>query len=292
VSSLTHQLQATTTSSNTETPRLSSSVSTDDGLTRRSQPITPRSTVSTTSLGNDYLHHQDPNRRLIASKPRAPDPAPVKTAVPNPLSVLTQPKTAPLPPWKDLSPEAGFVPVSIPPTFFRFLSLPVEVRKRIYAYSVYNGGHGLLIARDLRAYHQAPITRVNRQIRRESLPLVYTENAFDAKNRELIKSGPAFARHIGDDRLRLVRNWAWFTAKRYLYINIQEDGTRSYIYDNPKGNDEIGAVALERATEVMKYLEAPDSLFGLTPEQVTKVTEIVLRITPKAKPKVEEKATQ
>jgi len=283
-------MQATTTSGNTETPRLSSSVSTDDGLTRRSQPITPRSTVS--SLGNDYLHHHDSNRRLIASKSRAPDPAPVKAAVPSPLSVLTQPKTAPLPLWKELAPEAGFVPVSIPPTFFRFLSLPVEIRQRIYAYSVYNGGHGLLIARDLRAYHQAPITRVNRQIRRESLPFVYTENAFDAKNRELIKSGPAFARHIGNDRLSLIRNWIWFTAKRYLYINIQEDGTRSFVYDNPKGNEEIGAVAFDRATEVMRYLKTPDSSFGLTAEQVTKVTEIVLRITPKAKPKVEEKATQ
>lgn len=291
---MTDKRQATSTSGNTTTLHLSSSVSTEDINTRHSQPATPGSTVSATSLAENALRRLESDRKLIASKPHAPDPTPVKTAAAGPLSGPTQTKFVPPTPWRDLRPEAGFVPVSIPPTFFRFLSLPTEVRKRIYAYTVYNGSHGLLISRDIRAYHQAPITRVNRQIRRESVLLVYTENAFDAKNRELIKAGPAFARHIGDARLGLVRDWAWFTAKRHLYISILEDGRRNITYQGPNGNEEINAIALERATEVYHHLKKDGSSFGFTADQVTKITEIVLRITPKTKPKTEEKekATQ
>ena len=252
--------------------------------------MTPSSTVSAAAaLAEDVLRRLESDRKLPASKPRAPDPTPVKAAAAGPVSVPTQSKSAPPPPWRDLRPEAGFVPVSVPPTFFRFLSLPVEIRKRIYAYTVYNGSHGLLISRDIRAYHQAPITRVNRQIRSESILMVYRENAFDAKNRELIKAGPAFARHIGDARLRLVRDWAWFTAKRHLYISIQDGGNRKITYEGPKGNDEINAIAYERATEVYNHIRKDGSSFGFTADQVTKITEIVLRITPKAKPKADEK---
>lgn len=287
---MTDKRQATTTSGNTDTPRLASSVSTEDINIRHSQPVTPRSTISATSLAQDGLRRLESARKLIASKPRAPDPIPVKAAAAaGPPSAPTQSKLFSPPPWRDLRPEAGFVYVNIPLTFFRFMSLPVEIRKRIYAYTVYNGSHGLLISRDIRAYHQAPITRVNRQIRSESLQLVYTENAFDAKNRELIKSGPAFARHIGDHRLGLVRDWAWFTAKRHLYIHILKDGQREITYQGPHGNEEINAIAFERATEVYNLLKKDGSFFGFTANQLTKITEIVLRITPKAKPKAEEK---
>jgi hypothetical protein len=219
----------------------------------------------------------------------APTPAEVAATA---LSVLTQPKFASPLPWKDIPVEKSFVPVTIPPTFSHFLYLPIEIRKRIYAYLVHNGHHGLHITKDLRAYHQAPITRVNRQIRSESIIMVYTENAFDAKNRELVKSGPSFARHIGDARLRLVRNWKWFTAKRHLAIEFIGGTNYNITYEGPENHAEITAVAFERATEVFNYLKTQGSFSGFSVNEVAKITEIVLRITQKAKPKEETKAAQ
>jgi hypothetical protein len=219
----------------------------------------------------------------------APTPAEVAATA---LSVLTQPKFAPPLPWKDIPVDKSFVPVTIPLTFFHFLYLPIEIRKRIYAYLVHNGHHGLHITKDLRAYHQAPITRVNRQIRSESIIMVYTENAFDAKNRELVKSGPSFARHIGDARLRLVRNWKWFTAKRHLAIEFIGGTNYNITYEGPDNHSEITAVAFERATEVFNYLKTQGSFSGFSVNEVAKITGIVLRITQKAKPKEETKAAQ
>ena len=206
--------------------------------------------------------------------------------------MLTQPKSAPPRPWRELPVEDGFVPVTIPPTFSHFLYLPVEIRKRIYAYLVHNGEYGLLMPKDMRAYHQAPITRVNRQIRSESIVMVYTLNAYDAKNRELIKFGPTFTRNVGDTKLRLVRDYTWFTAKRHLHINFTGGNRYQITYKSPENNEEINAVAYERATEVYTYLKTQGSFSGLSVDQVAKINEIVLRITPKAKPKSEQKATQ
>lgn len=212
------------------------------------------------------------------------------------LSVLTQPKSAPKRPWGDLPVEKGFVPVRIPPTFSRFLSLPTEIRQQIYVYLVHNGAHGLLIPKDLKAYHQAPITRVNRQIRSESVELVYTENAYNAKTRELIKFGPSFTLLVGGARLKLIRNFAWFTAKRHLYIKFAPcaNGYQYQItYDGPKGNDEVGAVAQERAYEVWEYLKKQEGrVDGLTAEHLRKIDDIVLRITPRTKTKVDAESTQ
>jgi hypothetical protein len=237
------------------------------------------------------MHHQDPHRKHNPSKPRVPAPTPNEPAAANPLAVLTQPKSvAPLP-FKELPVEDGFVPVIIPPIFTHFLYLPVEIRKRIYAYLVHNGEHGLLMPKDMRVYHQAPITRVNRQIRSESILMVYTNNALEAKNRESTKYSPIFARRIGDYRIGLVRDWSWFTAKRHLFVNLLDGGRYKITYRGPDGNDEIGAVAYERANEVYDYLKT-GSRSGLSVAQVAKITEIVLRITPKAKPKEEDKTTK
>jgi hypothetical protein len=285
---VTDQLQTTPSTGRTEPSYSPSPISTDHSLAQLSQLITPRSTASTVPLADHGLPNQDPYRKLISSKPHVPAPTPAEVAA-TALSVLTQPKFAPPLPWKDIPVEKGFVPVTIPPTFSHFLYLPVEIRKRIYAYLVHNGDHGLLLPKDMRAYHQAPITRVNRQIRSESIIMVYTENAFDAKNRELTKIGPSFARHIGDARLTLVRNWKWFTAKRHLFIDLSEGGSYQITYKGPDNNTEITAVALERATEVYRYLRTQSSLSGFSVDQVTKMTEIVLRITPKAKSKEADK---
>lgn len=211
------------------------------------------------------------------------------------LSVLTQPKSAPRLPWKELPVEKGFVPVRIPPTFSHFLSLPDEIRRRIYVYLVHNGVHGLLIPKDLRAYHQAPITRVNRQIRSESIELVYTENAYNAKTRELIKFGPSFTLLVGDARLKLIRNFAWYTAKRHLSVSLSSgiSGSQYKVaFNAPKGNQEVGAVAYQRACEVYEYLSKQGNLTGLTSEQLRTIGEIVLRIIPKVKTKVDGEASQ
>ncbi|KAG9855843.1 hypothetical protein KCU98_g1707, partial [Aureobasidium melanogenum] len=290
------RFQATPTSVKAETPYLPSSASTDETINHLSQLITPRSTASTIPLTDDGIYNQDPYRKLISSKPRMPTITPTKATAPaTTLSVLTQPKSAPKLPWRELPIDKGFVPVRIPPTFSRFLSLPLEIRQRIYVYLVHNGVHGLLIPKDMRAYHQAPITRVNRQIRSESIEMVYTENAYDAKTRELIKCGPSFTLHVGGARVKLIRSFAWFTAKRHLYINFTPygNGYHSHItFKGPKGNEEIGAIAEERAHEVWEYLKKQGSISGLTPENVRKIEDIVLRITPRAKTKVDEESTQ
>lgn len=211
------------------------------------------------------------------------------------LPVLTQPKSAPKLSWKELPLEKGFVPVRLPPTFSHFLSLPLEIRNRIYVYLVHNGVHGLLIPKDLRAYHQAPITRVNRQIRSESIEMVYTENAYNAKTRELIKYGPSFTLLVGDARLKLIRNFAWYTAKRHLSIDFSSgiNGSQYKIdFDGPKGNREVGAVAYERACEVYEYMKKQGNLTGFTAEHLRTIGEIVLRITPKVKTKVDGESTQ
>jgi hypothetical protein len=278
-----------------ETPYLPSPASTEHTLTQHlSQLIDSRSTAPAVSLADHGLSNQEPFRKLASSKPRAPVPNPTQATPVSLLTALTQPRPAPPPllPWKELPTEKDFVPVTIPPTFSHFLYLPVLIRKRIYAYTVVNGDHGLLISKDLRAYHQAPITRVNRQIRSESILMVYTENVFDAKNRELVKVGPVFARHLGDAKLRLVRHWSWFTAKRHLFIDFPEGKSYHTTYKGPEKNDEITAVAYERATEVHNYLRKHASSYGLSYDNVAKITEVVLRITPKAKPKEEEKSTQ
>jgi hypothetical protein len=237
------------------------------------------------------MHHQDPHHKLISSKPHVPVPTPIEPAAANPLAVLTQPKSAAPPPFKELPVEDGFVPVTIPPIFTHFLYLPVIIRKRIYAYLVHNGKHGLLMPKDMRVYHQAPITRVNRQIRSESILMVYTNNALEAKNRETTKYSPIFARRIGDYRVGLIRDWSWFTAKRHLFVNLLDGGHYKITYRGPDSNDEITAIAQERATEVYDYLKT-GSRSGFSTAQVAKITEIVLRITPKAKPKEEDKTTK
>lgn len=121
--------------------------------------------------------------------------------------------------------------------------------------------------------------------------MVYTNNALEAKNRESTKYGPIFARRIGDYRIGLVRDWSWFTAKRHLFVNLLDGGRHKITYRGPDGNDEIGAVAYERANEVYDYLKT-GSRSGFSVAQVAKISEIVLRITPKAKPKEEEKAAK
>ncbi|KAG9569418.1 hypothetical protein KCU71_g2097, partial [Aureobasidium melanogenum] len=290
------RFQATPTSAKPETPYLPSSASTDQTINHLSQLITPRSTASTIPLIDDSIYNQEPYRKLISSKPRMPALTPTKApAVATTLSVPTQPNSAPQLPWKELPVEKGFVPVRIPPNFSRFLSLPLEIRQRIYVYLVYNGGHGLLVPKDMRAYHQAPITRVNRQIRSESIDMVYTENAYDAKTRELIKAGPSFTVRVGGARVKLIRSFAWFTAKRHLYINFTPSGNgyHSHItFKGPKGNEEIGAIAEERAHEVWKYLKKQGCPSGLIPEHVRKIEDIVLRITPRVKAKADEESTQ
>ncbi|CAD0087666.1 unnamed protein product [Aureobasidium vineae] len=262
------QFQATPTSVKTETPYLLSSAS----------------TASTIPLIDD--ENQEPYRHLMSSKPRMPDPTPTKSAAVAPLPVLPKSRPAPPLPWKELPVEKDFVSVCIPPTFTHFLYLPVEVRKRIYAYLVHNG----------EAYHQAPITRVNRQIRNESIEMVYTVNAYDAKNRELIKYGLlSFKDRVGDARLKLIRNWAWYTAKRHLCVDFSTDG-RGYpyqiTYNGPQGNDEINAVAKERANQVSDYLRRQGALNGFTAEHVGAISDIVLRITPKAKAKANGEPTK
>ncbi|KAG9522229.1 hypothetical protein KCV07_g3116, partial [Aureobasidium melanogenum] len=287
------RFQATPTSVKPEIPYLPSSASTDETINHLSQFITPRSTASTIPLTDNGIYNQDPYRELISSKPRMPALTPTKApVVATTLSVLTQPKSAPQGPWGELAIEKGFVPVRIPPTFSRFLSLPLEIRQRIYVYLVHNGIHGLLIPKDLRAYHQAPITRVSRQIRSESIEMVYTENAYDAKTRELIKCGPSFTLGVGGARVKLIRSFAWFTAKRHLYINFTPHGNSHITFQGPKGNKEIGAIAEERANEVWEYLKKQGSPTGLTPEHVRKIEDIVLRITSKAKTKADEESTQ
>jgi hypothetical protein len=278
-------------------PYLPSPASTEHTLSQHlSQLITPRSTAPAVPHADYGLPNQEPYRKLASSKPRPPVPNPTQATPLTSLAALTQPRSVPSPiPWKELPVEKSFVSVVTPSTFSRFLHLPVEVRKRIYAYSVVNGDYGLLILRDTKAYHQAPITRVNRQIRSESLLMVYTENDCDAKNRELTKMGPSFARHLGDARVRLIRNWKWFTAKRHLFIHCLDGGNSQITYRAPDGNDEIRAVAFERATEVYRLLRSQGSTTGLSVDQVAKITEIVLRITPKPKtekPKAEEKSAQ
>jgi hypothetical protein len=278
-----------------EAPYLPSPASTEHTLTQHlSQLITPRSTAPTGPLADHGLPNQEPFRKLASSKPRAPVPNPTQATPNSLLTALTQPRPDPPPPlpWKELPVKKDYVPVTIPPTFSHFLYLPVLIRKRIYAYTIVNGDHGLLISKDLRAYHQAPITRVNRQIRSESLVMVYTENTFDAKNRELVKVGPVFARHLGDAKLRLIRHWSWFTAKRHLFIDFSEGKSYHTTYKGPDKNDEITAVAYERATEVHNYLRKHASPHGLSYDNVARITEVVLRITLKVKPKEEEKSTQ
>ncbi|KAI4718177.1 zinc-binding alcohol dehydrogenase-like protein [Aureobasidium sp. EXF-10727] len=268
------QFQATPTSVKTVTPYLLSSAS----------------TVSTIPLNENQVHNQESYRQLIPAKSRVPDPAPTKAAAVAPPSLRPEPRPAPPLPWRELPVEKDFVSVCIPPTFTRFLYLPVEVRKRIYVYLVHNREYGLLMPKDMRAYHQAPITRVNRQIRNESIDLVYKVNAYDAKNRELIKHGLSFKDRVGDDRLKLVRNWAWYTAKRHLSINFFADGegySYQITYQGPQGNDEINAVAKERAHQVFNYLKKQGSITGFTSEHVGAISDIVLRITPKTKAKTD-----
>ncbi|KAG9949831.1 hypothetical protein KCU85_g4047, partial [Aureobasidium melanogenum] len=291
------RFQATPTSVKPETSYLPSSASTDETINHLSQLITPRSTASTIPLTDDGIYTQDPYHKLISSRPRMPTITPTKatTATAPFLPVLAEAKPAPPLPWKELPVEKGFVPVRIPPTFSRFLSLPLEIRQRIYVYLVYNGIHGLLIPKDLRAYHQAPITRVNRQIRSESIRLVYTENAYNAKTRELIKYGPSFTLQVGGARVQLIRDFAWYTAKRHLFINFIPNGDSYHsniTFRGPKGNEEIGAVAQERANEVYRYLRKQGGLSCLTPEHLGKIDDIVLRITPRAKTKADEEPTQ
>ncbi|CAD0115152.1 unnamed protein product [Aureobasidium uvarum] len=269
---------ATPTSIKTETPYLLSSAS----------------TTSTIPLMDD--ENQEPYRHLISSKPHMPDPTPIKSAAVAPLPVLPKSRPAPPLPWKELPLEKGFVSVCIPPTFTHFLYLPVEVRKRIYTYLVHNGEYGLLMPKDTRAYHQAPITRVNRQIRSESVEMVYKVNAYDAKNRELIKFGLlSFKDRVGDSRLKLIRNWTWYTAKRNLCINFPTDGggyPYQITYNGPQGNDEINAVAKERANQVFNYLKKQGALNGFTAEHVGAISDIVLRITPKVKAKTDGESTK
>ncbi|KAK6003338.1 hypothetical protein QM012_001183 [Aureobasidium pullulans] len=288
--------QATPTFAKTEALHLPSSASTKETINHLNQLIKPRSTASTVFLTDDSVYNQEPYRKLISSKPRMPDLTPTKAATSaTALSVLTEPKSAPTLSWAELPVEKGFVPVRIPSTFSHFLSLPLEIRKCIYVYLVHNGIHGLLIPKDLKAYHQAPITRVNRQIRSESIEMVYTENAYNAKNRELIKFGPSFTLLVGDARLKLIRNFAWYTAKRYLYVNFSPCGSGyqyHITYDGPKGNEEVGAIARERAYQVWEYLKSQGRLSGFTAEHVRIISDIVLRIAPRAKAKVDEEPTE
>lgn len=121
--------------------------------------------------------------------------------------------------------------------------------------------------------------------------MVYTNNALKAKNRESTKYSPIFARRIGDYRIGLVRDWSWFTAKRHLFVSLLDGNRYKITFRGPEGNDEIGAVAHERALEVYDYLKT-GSRSGFSVAQVAKITEIVLRITPKAKPKEEDKTTK
>ncbi|KAH0417703.1 hypothetical protein KCU90_g12336, partial [Aureobasidium melanogenum] len=119
--------------------------------------------------------------------------------------------------------------------------------------------------------------------------------AYDAKTRELIKCGPSFTLRVGGARVKLIRSFAWFTAKRHLYINFTPHGNgyHSHItFRGPKGNEEIGAIAEERAHEVWEYLKKQGSPSGLTPEHVRKIEDIVLRITPRVKTKADEESTR
>jgi hypothetical protein len=177
-----------------------------------------------------------------------------------------------------VSPDFQPVHVAEP---FRFLDLPIESRKRIYALLVVNHGRGVLLTKGERHNFQAGITRVNRQIRKESIDMVYTMNAFIACSRELTKIGPLFAREVGDGKLRLIRFWHWYTASRDLWIFFDEHG-RDYEVRWNGTNGEFSAMAGERAEEVRKLLAGREaSKTGIDLDMLRQIMAIVLRITPK-----------
>ncbi|KAI5204547.1 hypothetical protein E4T39_03559 [Aureobasidium subglaciale] len=276
-----------------------SSIASTIGSNQLNQIITPRSNVSsvplTVPLTDGSAQNRPPNQRLYTSKPIVPASAPALAPAATPLAMLTQAKVAPPPlPYVERPVEKEFVPVRFPATFSHFLHLPLEIRNLIYAGLVHNGTHGLLLPnKELRAYHQAPITRVNRQTRRESVDMVYTVNAFDAKTRELVKQGPYFARHVPNSKLAVIRNWHWFTVKRHLSIEFAATGDGGCIVGFDGQNDEVYAIAQDRSNQVITYLNSlKRPMTGLEATDVGAITEIVLRTTPKVKPKVEGDAAE
>ncbi|KAI5196842.1 hypothetical protein E4T38_08312 [Aureobasidium subglaciale] len=284
------QYQPTPTSGKTHTTYMPSSASTI-GSNPLNQIITPRSSVSSAPLTDERAQNQPPNRRLYSSKPAVLASAPALVPASTPLAVLTQPKVIPPPlPYVERPVDKDFVPVTIPTTFSHFLQLPLEIRNSIYSDLVHNGIHGLLLPKkDLRIYHQAPITRVNRQIRQESVSMVYRINPFDATNRELVKQGPSFARHVPNSKLTLIRNWRWFTVKRHLSIEFDATRGGGCVVGFDGQNDEAYAIGQDRCNQVLVYLNSLKlPVTGLEAMDVVAITEIVLRTTPKTKTKTED----
>lgn len=202
-------------------------------------------------------------------------------------AAVTRVKAEALPPkpFTDLPPEDGFVPVRIPETFSRFFQLHEETRKRIYAYLVDNGRHGLLFPKDFRYYHQAAITRTCRSIRKETIDMVYLNNAFLAETRELCKLGQVFAVNIGDEKCKLIRTWKWYTANRTAYIHLDPKATSFHVTYEGHKSDENQAVAHARAVEIHNYLSAREveGSLGLNVKDIMQVSDIVLRPNTKSK---------
>ncbi|KAK4543949.1 hypothetical protein LTR36_004723 [Oleoguttula mirabilis] len=62
------------------------------------------------------------------------------------------------------------------PSYFRFLDLPGEIRNSIYSYTF--PGIAGIYSRDLADFKDPPITAVSRQVRKETLPLLFAEFNF------------------------------------------------------------------------------------------------------------------
>ncbi|THY79159.1 hypothetical protein D6C86_00073 [Aureobasidium pullulans] len=270
---------------------LPSSGSTDGTINPIKQLITPASTASVVPHTDDRTRRQSPSDRMTYSKPRGkavtPAPAAGPAVAATPVAKPVKPKPDPARPFTELQLPKDVVRPLIPATFSRFLSLPLEIRHVIYALLVDNGVHGILLpSKDVKVYHQAAITRVNRQIRRESIGMVYTNNAFNATSRDLIKRGLMLSQNVGDDKLNLIKNWSWITAKRSLFIWFPNGRTAMINHNGP--NKEVLTLALERRMQVCDYLRTlGHDPTGLGAEDVKAITEIVLRITPKIKAKKE-----
>ncbi|KAK4630269.1 hypothetical protein CLAFUR0_07663 [Fulvia fulva] len=83
---------------------------------------------------------------------------------------------------------------------FRFLDLPAEMQNRISAHTLANGSQSIEAA-------QPGITRVNRQIREQTLPMYYTSTTFHIHPRKADKSLHGHTKTLGSATETMVTQW-------------------------------------------------------------------------------------